>query len=135
MEQAAPLQSAGMGQPGSCEGIVITPAGSECRYYYEDYFRGRERQECRLLDQNPRSEKWQPALCKGCPVPGILRANACPHMVLEGRVAKRFLGLGRYVAVSAVCSEHLVEVQEAHVGCGHCHEERSVARILGADDG
>jgi len=102
---------------------MITPAGVECRYYYEDYFRGREKQECRLIAQNPRSERWQPKHCSSCPVPGILRANACPNLVLEGRVEKRFFGLSQQLKVSAVCSKQLVEVPNPHIGCGHCHEE------------
>jgi hypothetical protein len=114
---------------------MITPAGQECRYYYEDYFRGRERQECRLLEQNPRSEPWQPKLCDGCPVPGILRANACPNLVLEGRVEKGFLGLSRKVALDVVCSKHLKSGFDPHVGCGHCHEERPGAELLNLDTG
>jgi hypothetical protein len=113
---------------------VITPAGVECRYYYEDYYRGRERQECRLVAQNPRSDPWRPDLCKSCPVPGILRANACPNLVLEARVTRGFLGLARRIRVSAVCSKYLVEVSEPHVGCGHCHEERAGASVFGVDD-
>jgi hypothetical protein len=112
------------------ENRMITPAGVECRYYYADYYRGRERQECRLIAQNPQSERWKPELCKNCPVPGILRANACPNLVLEGRVEKRFLGFVRRVEVGAICSKYLVEVSEPHVGCGHCHEERPGAAIL-----
>jgi hypothetical protein len=102
---------------------MITPAGKECRYYYADYYRGRETQECRLIGRNPRSEGWTPALCKNCPVPGILLANACLNLVLEGKVVKGLLGLRRKVRVTAVCSKHLVEVEKPHVGCGHCHEE------------
>ena len=52
------------------------------------------------------------------------------NLVLEGRVEKRMLGLRRQVAVEAVCSKYLVEVEEPHVGCGHCHEERAAAQIL-----
>ena len=115
---------------------MITPAGRECRYYYADYFRGKEREECRLLAQNPASEPWRPQLCKSCPVPGILKANACPHMVLEGQVRKGFLGLTRgKVEVSAVCSKYLVAVPEPHVGCGRCHEGRSGASIFDLDIG
>jgi hypothetical protein len=114
---------------------MITPAGVECRYYYADYYRGRDRQECRLLAQNRESEPWQPKLCNDCPVPGILRANACPNLVLEGRVARGFLGLTRKVAVTAVCSKYLVEVAEPKVGCGHCHEERPGAAIFGLEEG
>jgi hypothetical protein len=113
---------------------MITPAGAECRYYYADYYRGRDRQECRLIAQNPQSLPWRPELCKGCPVPGILRANACPNLVLEGRVEKRFFGLSSQVKVAAVCSKHLVDVAEPHVGCGHCHEERLGAVIFGSDE-
>jgi len=114
---------------------VITPAGQECRYYYADYFRGRERQECRLIAQNPASEAWRPELCKGCPVPGILRANACRNMALEGQVKRGFLGLSRRVEVSAVCIKYLVAVPEPKVGCGHCHEERPGAALLNVDKG
>lgn len=114
---------------------MITPAGQECRYYYADYFRGRERQECRLLDQNPRSESWQPKLCTNCPVPGILRANACRHLVLEGRVEKVFWGMSRKVSVDAVCAKHLESGFDPHVGCGHCHEERPGAELFTLDTG
>jgi hypothetical protein len=114
---------------------MITPTGQECRYYYEDFYRGRERQECRLIAQNPQSEPWQPKLCSNCSVPGILRANACPHMVLEARVEKGFLGLSRKVAVSAICAEHLESGFDPHVGCGHCHEERPGAELFSLDTG
>ena len=30
-----------------------TPAGKECRFYYQDYNRGRNVQECRLIKANP----------------------------------------------------------------------------------
>ena len=36
-----------------------TPAGSQCPYYFEDFHRGRNRQECRLIDQTPRGCKWR----------------------------------------------------------------------------
>jgi len=109
---------------------MITPAGAECRYYYADFYRGRDTQECRLIAQNRASEPWQPNLCKSCPVPGILRANACPNLVLEGQVRRGLLGLTRRVTVSAVCSKHLVKVASPHVGCGHCHEERPGAIVF-----
>jgi len=113
---------------------MITPAGTECRYYYADYYRGRNSQECRLIGQNPRSERWTPELCKSCPVPAILRANACPNLVLEGRVERRLLGLSRRVAVSAVCSKHVVSVAVPQIGCGHCHEERPGAAVFEVED-
>ncbi len=101
-----------------------TPAGAECPYYYEDYFRGRETRECRLIERNAQSEPWSPGLCGECPVPRIVQANRCPHLALEAVVVKRFLGLSRRVEVKAVCSEHLVDVPHPQIGCGHCHEHR-----------
>ena len=100
-----------------------TPSGTECPYYYEDYYRGRSIQECRLIARNPRSEGWESRLCAHCPVPSILRANACPNLVLEARVVRRLLGLVRRVEVYAVCTEHQVEVENPYVGCGHCHPQ------------
>ena len=107
-----------------------TPAGAECPYYYEDFYRGRSTQECRLIGRNPRSEEWETKLCARCPVPGILYANACPNMVLEAQVIRRWFGLVHRVEVYAVCSAHQIEVQDPHIGCGHCHSR--AATILDA---
>ncbi|MDY6877081.1 MAG: hypothetical protein SWK90_12890 [Chloroflexota bacterium] len=109
-----------------------TPTGTECPYYYEDFYRGHSTQECRLIGRNPHSEPWKPKLCARCPVPGILRANACPHMVLEARVVRRWLGFVRRVEVYAICTEHQVEVDDPYVGCGHCHPQ--AATILDAPE-
>ncbi len=109
-----------------------TPAGTECPYYYEDFYRGRSTQECRLVGRNPHSEQWKPKLCARCPVPDILRANSCPQMVLEARVARRWLGLVRRVEVYAVCTKYQVEVADPYVGCGHCHPQ--AATILDAPE-
>jgi len=100
-----------------------TPAGKECKFYYEDFHRGRSKQECRLIQRNPASEPWRPSLCNTCPVPAILRANACPNMVLEARVGRRW-GLLRQVKVQAFCLLVMEEVAEPMVGCGRCHEGR-----------
>lgn len=104
-----------------------TPAGSECKFYYEDFHRGRTKQECRLLQGNPASEPWRPQLCKTCPVPAILRANACANMVLQAWVGRRW-GLLRQVKVSAYCLLAKQEVTEPKVGCGRCHEAREGLR-------
>ena len=100
-----------------------TPAGTECTYYYEDFHRGRSQQECRLIARNPASEPWRSSLCRTCPVPAILRANACPNMVLEARVGRRW-GLRRQVKVRAYCLLAMEEVADPMVGCGRCHEGR-----------
>jgi hypothetical protein len=111
-----------------------TPAGAECRYYYQDFHRGRSTQECRLLQRNLRAEAeaWHPKLCTTCPVPGILRANTCLHMVLEAQVTRRWFGLIRRVTVYAICAEHQVEVTNPYVGCGRCHPQ--AALVLNASE-
>jgi hypothetical protein len=100
-----------------------TPAGTECPYYFEDFHRGRDRQECRLIDRTPNGGNWTPELCDKCPVPRIAMANACPNLVLEARAKSGFLGLvGRRVETGASCV-HIGEVVEVpEIGCGHCHE-------------
>lgn len=99
-----------------------TPYGKECKFYYSDYFRGRESVECRLLANNPESEKWFPALCQNCPVPDILAANQCPHLRLYGHVGKTLFGLAKKVEVEGFCDRQFLDVKDPHVGCGHCHE-------------
>lgn len=99
-----------------------TPYGKECKFYYGDYVRGRETQECRLIGNNPESDAWTPALCQTCPVPEILMANHCEHLRLFGRVGKALFGLSKRVEVEGFCDEYFLDVKEPHVGCGHCHE-------------
>ncbi|MBM4424410.1 MAG: hypothetical protein FJ030_13650 [Chloroflexi bacterium] len=98
-----------------------TPYGAECKHYYADFNRGRNTQECRL----PRSAsgKWTPDLCKACPIPRIQLANACPHLVLNGRIERGFLGLTRRMSMAATCSKASGPVAEPAIGCGHCHED------------
>lgn len=94
-----------------------TPFGSECRYFYGDYHRGRNHEECRLL-----AGGWRRELCKTCPVPGIVRANACQNMRLTGRVTRNLATLfQRRVQVTAFCEKTSRSVAEPHVGCGECH--------------
>lgn len=102
---------------------MITPAGTECPYYYEDFHRGRETQECRLIERTPDGGTYSTDLCTHCPVPGIVRANACSNMVLEARIQSRFFGLQRSVNVTAFCTRTTREVAEPHIGCGECHLE------------
>jgi hypothetical protein len=100
---------------------VRTPAGSECPFYFEDFYRGRDKRECRLLPASAQ-HRWSPDLCLRCPVPRIVLANACPHLVLEGRVVSGPLGIGRRMQIGASCTRTLAEVREPEIGCGHCHE-------------
>jgi hypothetical protein len=109
-----------------------TPADKECRFYYEDFNRGREIQECRLIARNRDSEPWAPGLCFTCPMPDIQRSNACPNLKVEGRVERRLLGFKKEVVVEGWCSEYFCEVENPQVGCGHCHEfqGRSILDLL-----
>lgn len=115
-----------------------TPAGKECRHYYEDYHRGRALQECRLIHANPASLRWRPSDCQQCPVPDILNANSSPELELTVTVKPRLLGLGRQVEVSASCLKHHIEIQDAFVGCPKCNAERPGLDVfwqaLGQDD-
>lgn len=103
---------------------MITPAGQECRFYYQDYHRGRNEQECRLIKTNLNSPEWKPTDCAECPVPGILLANSSPHLVLQATVKKGFLGVNRHVKVTAFCSRHLIDVPKPQVGCPECAKEK-----------
>jgi hypothetical protein len=97
-----------------------TPAGLECKYFYGDYFRGRNHEECNLLKSA--SINWRPDYCKKCPVPSILMANACEFMVLSPRVARPVTNFFKpQVEVTAFCQKTNREVKEPHIGCGECH--------------
>lgn len=103
-----------------------TPAGKECRYFYGDYYRGREKEECRLLAATPAPQRWSRDVCFACPVPDILLANACPHLTLEGHIERPFPFLRRIVRVSAHCNKTLQAVDEPRIGCGECHPVPSI---------
>ncbi len=98
-----------------------TPYGKECLYFYGDYFRGRHHEECRLLEPAVSSSQWTSKLCKNCPVPGILRANACENMVLKGEINSGLFGIGKSMKISAYCIKSEKVVAEPHIGCGLCH--------------
>lgn len=103
-----------------------TPAGFECRYFYGNYFRGRNTEECRLIGNAAAPNHWTRDLCKTCPVPAILRANACPNIVLEGKVTGGIFGHFRRVRVSAFCTRANQTVAEPEIGCGLCHPLDSI---------
>jgi hypothetical protein len=97
-----------------------TPSGFECDYFYGDYFRGRKNEECRLLKES--SQKWQPSLCKTCPVPSIMRANACENISMTAKITKPAIALFKpRVQVSSFCKKTQQIVSEPHIGCGECH--------------
>lgn len=100
-----------------------TPAGTECDYYYEDFNRGRSIQECRI-PKNENSAHWKPEYCAKCQVPGILRANASPDLILELNIKQTLLGFGRKLEVRAWCRRHEVDIEDPYIGCPICAEER-----------
>ncbi|MCX6059461.1 MAG: hypothetical protein NTW69_15075 [Chloroflexi bacterium] len=98
-----------------------TPAGRECPHFFGDYYRGRNVEECRLLQLH--SQTWSPDLCKTCPVPDIARANSCQNMQLKVMVARPFTAIfQRRVQVTAFCDKSKRDVAEPQIGCGECHE-------------
>lgn len=99
-----------------------TPAGTECRHYYEDFNRGRQTQECRLIKANTRSLPWTPPLCAKCRVPDVLRANGSPHLRLELTVRKRF-GLFTALELTGYCGRHAQAVADLLPGCAACRAE------------
>ena len=97
-----------------------TPAGKECPWFYGDYYRGRNLEECRLL--KAASERWSRDLCSTCPVPAIALANACKHLKLRPKVIRTISSLfQRRVHVSAFCEKVKRNVSEPQIGCGECH--------------
>ena len=97
-----------------------TPAGKECKYFYGDYFRGRNVEECRLLKAS--GQRWSRDLCQTCPVPGVLQANACEFLQLHGTVTRPLATLfQRRVQITAYCEKVHRPVAEPHIGCGECH--------------
>lgn len=97
-----------------------TPAGRECPYFFGDYYRGRNVEECRLLEAH--GQQWARDLCKTCPVPDIVRANSCQHMKLHPVVARPVTALfQRRVQITAFCEKTQRDVPEPQVGCGECH--------------
>lgn len=93
-----------------------------CRFYYEDYFRGRETVECRL-PKGRDSVRWQRSVCDSCPVPGILRETNCAHLALEGTIRKKF-GLMERMEVFAICTKHMVQLKDP-TDCPECAAEQA----------
>jgi hypothetical protein len=103
-----------------------TPAGKECRHYYQDFHRGRNIQECRLIKYNPESRRWHPSDCAKCPVPDILNANANPNLELKLTIKARFLGFGRYPEVEAFCHGKQIPLEDAYTGCTDLEENKGL---------
>ena len=95
------------------------PDGRFCPYYHVDRDRWHEGpSRCNLLPREDLSH-WHEGLCASCPVPDILRANACPRMHLRLRLRAAFFRRRKF-EVRAFC-EVGGEVADPYVGCGQCH--------------
>lgn len=101
---------------------MITPAGTECRYYYEDFARGASRQECRIA-KAPGSVPWRPSDCARCPVPGVVAANSSPDLELRLTIRPGLLGIGRRLHLEAWCGQHGPVITDPCVGCPVCNAE------------
>jgi hypothetical protein len=94
-----------------------TPAGTECKYFYGDYYRGRDHEECRLV-----GAPWTRDLCRTCPVPAIDRANACEFMTLKAEIARPLnAAFQRRVRVATYCEKTHRSGFDPYIGCGECH--------------
>lgn len=100
-----------------------TPAGEYCKFYYEDFHRGRDIQECRA-PKTPQSGPWMPKDCAKCPIPKILRANSSPNMEIQITIRRPILGLGHKVLVTATCTQHNIKIANPYTGCPQCNAER-----------
>ena len=98
-----------------------TPAGKECQFFYGDYYRGRNHEECRLLASADPIIPWKPDLCKTCPVPDILMANACTYMILDPFIERALFIGKKHVGVKTNCSKTDRLGFDPHIGCGECH--------------
>jgi hypothetical protein len=99
-----------------------TPAGKECRYFYGDYYRGRNNEECLLLKSTNPPLPWKAELCSSCPVPEILMANACTNMEFSARLDRPFPFTKQKVGIIPVCRKTGKTGFDPHVGCGNCTE-------------
>ena len=99
-----------------------TPAGKECSYFYGNYFRGRNQEECRLLESASPPLLWKRELCNNCPVPNIQLANTCPYMVLIPNLVRKIPFGKQEVKVRTFCRKTERSGFDPHIGCGECHK-------------
>lgn len=96
-----------------------TPYGKECPYFYGDYRRGRNHEECRLLSDH--QLQWESRLCEKCKVPEIRMANACENMELIPSLEKLFFIGKSQIQIKAYCHKTEKIVEDPRIGCGKCH--------------
>lgn len=98
-----------------------------CRYFYGDYFRGKNHEKCRLLEASPGNDRpWRRKLCDTCPVPEILIRSTSRDLLLEAEIKRRFLR-ERVEVTFAVCSKHLIDLDDP-LYCPQCAAEQDLPR-------
>jgi len=107
-----------------------TPAGTGCTYYYEDFHRGREIQECRARISGS-SRPWTVSDCESCSVPTILASNGDQALQLTLTFRTGLLGRRKPPHVEAWCSRHAVQVPDPSHGCPEC--DKVARRLLEGD--
>ena len=100
----------------------MTTGPVNCRYFYGDYHRGRNREECRLLEANPNNQQpWRRKYCESCPVPALHLTSNTPELVLEAEIRRKLLW-NRVEVTFAICQKHLLELSDPHY-CPECAKE------------
>jgi len=93
-----------------------------CRYFYGDYHRGKNVEDCRLLARNSDNERpWRRKLCDTCPIPELIITSQCRHLELEAEVKRHFLR-EQVVVTFAMCTKHLIELDDPNY-CPQCAAE------------
>jgi hypothetical protein len=95
------------------------PAGKECIYFYGDYFRGRNHEECRLLLSH--DQQWLPHFCDNCPIPKINQANACGNMIFTPTAYRPMFIFKSKLTIAIYCNKCECNVNNPIIGCGQCH--------------
>ncbi len=95
----------------------------DCPYYYSDYRRGNETEECRLLEASPEAQgTWRRALCRTCPVPDTIRHTECDHLTLEATIQRQWM-VSRVRITFALCGESMEELPDPR-HCAICASSR-----------
>ena len=99
-----------------------------CRYFYGDYFRGKNHEECRLIEANPNNSRpWRRKLCDSCPVPALIITSNCRTLELEAEVQRKFLR-DHVVVTFAVCTKHVRQLDDPGY-CPECAAENAAAQV------
>ena len=108
-----------------------TPAGSECSYFFGDYHRGKNIEECRLLKDS--NLEWKAYLCQKCPVPKIIQANSCKNMRFSPKLKSPLFFMKPLVEISTYCVKCECDVKQPQIGCGQCHPLLDIF-VVGTND-